>query len=140
LIRIIEDNDLQQYDRLVLDGSNDFLDGTVMLSASELKYVVLEENQSIEDISRQFDIKVERLLLYNDLNYDDVIKKGSIIYLQKKKSKGHVKYHEAKMGETMYSISQDFGIKLNVLYTKNKMSVGSQPKPGQQIWLKRTKK
>jgi hypothetical protein len=39
----------------------------------------------------------------------------------------------------MLSISQQFGIKLKMLYKKNLMEVGSQPIIGQKLWLKSTK-
>jgi len=42
----------------------------------------------------------------------------------------------AREGETMYQISQLYGVKLRKLYEYNIMEEGSQPSPGQKIWLR----
>ena len=141
LIRIIEENNLQQFDQRVLHGTDDWLSGTtVRIHANKLKYVVLEDGQNLEDIAIEFEMKIDRLLEYNDLKWDEKPEAGSVIFLQKKKKKGSEKYYYAKEGETMYEISQKFGITLSDLYKKNKMLVGSQPVKGQKIWLRKTKK
>jgi len=36
----------------------------------------------------------------------------------------------------MYSISQNYGIQMKWLYKRNGMKIGTQPKVGQQIWLR----
>lgn len=141
LIKIIEDNNLQQFDARVLHGSDDWLSGTtVMLHENKLKYIVLDKDQNVEDVSIEFEISIDRILDYNDLSWDRKPAEGSTIFLQKKKGKGSKKFHYAAEGETMYEISQKFGIQLSALYKKNKMMVGSQPVKGQKIWLRKTKK
>lgn len=141
LIKIIEANNLQQFDKKVLHGNDDWLSGTtVRIHANKLKYVVLDEDQNIEDIAIEFEMKIDRLLNYNDLKWDEKPNANAVIFLQKKKSKGSEKHYYAKEGESMYEISQKFGITLSDLYKKNNMLVGSQPVKGQKIWLRKTKK
>jgi hypothetical protein len=49
-------------------------------------------------------------------------------------------YHVNNEGETMADIAHKLGMRLESLYSKNKMEIGQQPKKGQQLWLKRTKR
>ena len=137
LIRIIEENNLQECDQKVLRGTEDWLSGTVVrISANNLKYIQLDEDQSLEDIAMEFDVKMNKLLSYNDLKWDDQVGANSKIYIQPKKSKGPVKTYVAKSGDSMHSISQEMGIKLESLYMRNKMKVGSQPKAGETVYLR----
>ena len=62
---------------------------------------------------------------------------GEKVYLQPKKKKGHKAYHIVLEGETMYSISQLYGIKLKYLYKKNRMNVGSEAYIGQKLSLQK---
>jgi LysM repeat protein len=141
LIRLIEENDLTRFDQEVLKGSGDWLSGTIVkVSSNNLKYVDLDENQSIEDIAAEFDVSVDKLLTYNDYRWDDQIESKPRIYIQQKKTKGPVKKYVVKQGETMHSISQKMGIKLSSLYSRNKMRVGAQPRTGQTLYLKGKKK
>ena len=137
LISIIEVNDLQRFDKKVLNGTEDWLAGTiVMISDNNLKYITLDDDQSLEDIAKEFEIKMDKLLAYNDLRWDSKVDKNARIYIQKKKSKGPTKYYTVKNGETMYSISQKTGIKLANLYSRNNMKMGTQPVAGKTIRLR----
>jgi LysM repeat protein len=42
-------------------------------------------------------------------------------------------------GDTMYIISQQFGIKLKRLYEMNRMEDGTEPEGGKKIWLRSIK-
>ncbi len=42
-------------------------------------------------------------------------------------------------GDTMYKISQQFGVKLKSLYEMNRMAMGSEPEAGEKIWLRSIK-
>jgi LysM repeat protein len=55
---------------------------------------------------------------------------GDVIYLKPKKRKASVENHTVVLGDNMWLISQKYAIKLNVLYKKNKMEMGTEPKPG----------
>ena len=48
-------------------------------------------------------------------------------------------YHNVTDGETMYLISQRYGIKLKSLYEINRMPGGTEPETGTRIWLRNLK-
>ena len=65
-----------------------------------------------------------KLLKYNDAIESIVILPGDIIYLEKKQKKASKVYkkkswHKVRPGESMYSISQLYGIRLKNLYKLN---------------------
>jgi LysM repeat protein len=63
---------------------------------------------------------------------------GQIIYLQPKRTKADVGFetHLVREGETMYMISQKYGIKLESLYKLNLMESGTEPAVGKKIKLR----
>lgn len=149
LIKIIEQNDLSQYDHYGKvpprkpsknKTSNKLASSkqarTVKLH-NNVKYITIKEGDSFYRISKDFDIDLRLLYRYNDLNKGAVLKTGEVIYIQPKRKKAAEKYHIVKQGETMRSISQNHGIKLKQLYKKNLMIPGTQPKIGTQLNLRK---
>ena len=69
------------------------------------------------------DISYRKLARYNERDKNDVLKEGEIIYLKKKRSKADKQFrnhlHTVRSGESLYSISQIYGIRLKSLYRKN---------------------
>jgi membrane-bound lytic murein transglycosylase D len=61
---------------------------------------------------------------------------GQMVYLEPKKRKGTVAYHVVKHGETLYTISQTYGVELSHLYKINKLETGRPVKQGQKILLR----
>ena len=84
-------------------------------------------------------MNVGQLYNYNEVDKTAAVKEGQIVYLQPKRKSAQVEFHTAKQEETMYSISQLYGIKLKNLYSKNRMTKPAEPVAGQKIWLKNTK-
>ncbi|MCK5462822.1 MAG: LysM peptidoglycan-binding domain-containing protein, partial [Bacteroidales bacterium] len=65
-----------------------------------------------------------------------------VLYLQPKRGKASVEfsYHTVEAGETMYDISQMYGIKLKKLYQLNLMDPGEEPEVNDEIHLRQKKK
>lgn len=102
--------------------------------------VKVAEGDSPKSLSEEHHIKLSLVLKYNDLQESDTLQPGSNFYLQPKRKKGAVKYHEVKVNETMWSISRDEGVLLSELYQKNKMQKGQEPAVGEKIYLRKTRK
>jgi hypothetical protein len=78
------------------------------------------------------------LYKYNEVEEDVDLVVGQILYIQPKRNKAAhgFDFHTVQDGETMYSISQMYGIKLNKLYERNLMDFGTEPEVGQKLWLR----
>ena len=91
--------------------------------ANGLVYIVVRAGDSWKSISKEFDISKKKLRKYNDLYKGYALQVGDILYLEKKNKKADKEHivHVLRAGESMYSISQKYGIRLKNLYKLNKM-------------------
>jgi LysM repeat protein len=113
---------------------------TGIFITNRIKTVYLQPNQTLNDIAKTFHVSLKKLKTYNEVKSGRELKPGMIVFLQPKRNKGEVKYHKVKEWETMYEISQKFGIKLYKLYSKNLLKPGEEPAIGQRIYLRATRK
>lgn len=90
------------------------------------------QDEGVEEIARRNEMGPWQVRKYNDIPEGQELQPGEIIYLKPKRRKGTAPYHVVKEGETMWSISQQYGIKLKHLYRKNHLDrkEGEQPQPG----------
>ena len=91
--------------------------------ANDLLYIVVRAGDSWKSISKEFDISQKKLRKYNDLYKGYELQEGDILYLEKKNKKARKEHivHVLRAGESMYSVSQRYGIRLKNLYKLNKM-------------------
>ena len=91
--------------------------------ANDLLYIVVRAGDSWKSISQEFDISQKKLRKYNDLYKGYALQVGDILYLEKKNKKADKEHivHVLRAGESMYSISQKYGIRLKNLYKLNRM-------------------
>lgn len=125
LIRVIETYKLDRFD----SDSDPYLwtmEGTSTSHtpqiANGLLYVVARQGDTLKGIAEEFGTTRWKLIHYNDLYRNYVPEKGDILYLHRKHWRAQKPYkeHVVKEGESMYSISQMYGIRLNWLYRMNR--------------------
>ncbi len=91
--------------------------------SNDLLYIIARNGDTLKKIGKEFDISERKLRKYNDLYKGYMLQEGDIIYLEKKHrraSKDNIVY-VVRQGDSMYSISQRYGIRLKNLYKLNKM-------------------
>lgn len=128
LIDIIELYDLHQYDtKKGLKWMKDNPNPHQPYIANGLVYIVVRPGDTWKSISKEFDVSRKKLRMYNDLYKGYVLQPGDILYLEKKNRKADKEHvvHVLRAGESMYSISQKYGIRLKNLYKRNKMEPDS---------------
>ena len=124
LIDIIELYDLDKYDKKGgLKWMKENPNPHQPYIANDLVYIVVRSGDSWKSISKEFDISQRKLRKYNDLYKGYTLQVGDILYLEKKNKKAGKEHivHVLRAGESMYSISQKYGIRLKNLYKLNKM-------------------
>jgi LysM repeat protein len=109
----------------------------VKLSENKIKFIIAGKGDSPEKIARKMEMGRWQILLYNNVKPEYRFREGEKIYLQPKRNKGSKPYHIAKSGESIWIISQKFGVKMSKIRKYNKLTKDSQIKPGQKIYLKR---
>lgn len=107
---------------------------------NDIDYVVARRFDNIAAIAADLNMRESRIRKYNELDPDDAIDKGDIIFLQPKRNRARRDFHYVAKGETMYGIAQQYGIKLDKLYQKNCMEEGTEPEPGDKLFLRKGKR
>lgn len=143
LISLIRDYDLAQYDRPVgsCPASNNLdVSQHRLFLCNNIVYVRVREGDTFASIAREVGIKEKRLRRYNEVGKGYVLHEGDIVYLKKKKSrvaKGvRGKVHVVVAGQSMYSISQMYGVRLSKLYSWNHLPADFCPKEGDRLMLR----
>lgn len=108
---------------------------------NRIEYIIINEGETYENLNMKFDLLSWEIPRYNELSDGDELYPGQIIYIQPKRNKAEAgnNFHTVKEGETMYSISQLYGIKLRMLYEKNRMEYGEVVGEGMELWLRKVK-
>jgi len=115
-------------------------DDQKILYNNDLKYVIAKPGDSYFTLAKKLDMGLWQLYKYNETGKNAAIRAGDIVYLQQKRRRGSESTYTAKKGDTMYTISQKFGVKVKFLYKKNHMNPGDEPKVGDVINLRTKKK
>ncbi len=102
-----------------------------------VRYITARPNDSYEKIASDFHLEVRELLRFNDLKDNAGLIPGQIVYVEEKQDKGPLDYHVVAEGETMYTISQKYAIRLKSLYSKNLMKQGTEAVTGQRLYLRK---
>lgn len=125
LINIIERYELYKYDSNARNGissvTKSSLERKEILKANGLLYVIARKGDTFKSLSKELGISKRKIRKYNDLYKEYTFKDGDIVYLQKKRSKAVKGYnfHTTKKGESLYRISQVYGIRIKSLYKLN---------------------
>ena len=106
---------------------------------NRIDFFIVSEGDTYRSLEKEFGMMHWELFKYNDLPENFQLKAGMIMYIQPKRNKATVDndFHIVKKGETMHSISQKYGIKLDNLYKLNRMKAGEKPVPGKKLWLRK---
>ena len=97
-----------------------------------------KNGDTYEQIAAEFSMKVPSIYRYNDVEPGERPEAGSIVYLQRKRGRaprGNDLY-TFKKGDSLWSVAQWYGIRLNALCRKNRLKRGEVPVVGQQISLR----
>ena len=118
LIKIIEENELFKYDKVSTDqlmaSSRD-----IYLHSNKIKYVIANELETYQIIAEELNLKLWQLYKYNDSKSNDRLAAGTKVFIQPKRNKCKKRIHIVKDNETLYEISQYYGLKLKKLQRRN---------------------
>ncbi|MBC7850594.1 MAG: LysM peptidoglycan-binding domain-containing protein [Chitinophagaceae bacterium] len=106
-------------------------------SINKTSVVYAKAGTSLLAIAEEFDVSLKRLLDFNDLEREEVLIQGQLIYLQRKRKTGSEEFHIVKAGETLYSIAQAEGIRLESLLEYNMLQKGMEPAHGERLALQK---
>lgn len=88
------------------------------------------------NLAYKSDINIKKFLTYNDLKTTDEIVIGQVYYIEEKNDKAEIPYHIARPNETLWEVSQQYGISLKKLLDYNRLENAYQLHPGQLLWMR----
>ncbi|MDG2343358.1 MAG: glucosaminidase domain-containing protein [Flavobacteriales bacterium] len=141
LIKIIEENELYSYDKETKHKNiNEVKTNekqTILIHDNNIKYIISLPDESLLDIAKKLDMGLWQLYKYNDISKNNEIdKENQVVFLQPKRNKAKIKYHTVLDDETLWGISQLYGIKLKKLKAKNKTLLSKEIKSGDKLTLR----
>ncbi|HKK40300.1 MAG TPA: glucosaminidase domain-containing protein [Cryomorphaceae bacterium] len=154
LIRLIEENNLAQYDRpgakrgkppvkqRTTNGSNDAIvieiqrGLEIQQSSNRIKYVIADGRYSPEALADRMQMGPWQIKKYNDLGDNEKIEEGQLVYLQPKRGKNRDHdTHTVKEGETLRGISQQYGVKIKKILKHSELPKDYRIKTGDELKL-----
>lgn len=97
---------------------------------------IASSNDKLSTVTIDHGITQKKFLKYNEITSSEEIIEGQVYYLKPKKSKAKIHYHVVLPGESAWSISQKYGIKLKKLLSKNRMYKEKQIEAGMVVWMR----
>jgi membrane-bound lytic murein transglycosylase D len=107
---------------------------------NNLQGVQAAATASTTAFSEEIGIREKRFIKLNDLPETQKIEAGAYYYTQRKLSSAEVATHVVEAGETLWSISQKYGIRLAALKSKNRIRKDEDLRPGMVLNLKEPRK
>ncbi len=109
----------------------------VKLSDNKIKFIVASKGDSPESLAKKMEMGPWQIMAYNNVKKTYRFREGEKVYLQPKKNKAKKTYHITKSGDSIWIISQQYGVKMSKIRRYNKLSKNEILKPGQKIYLRR---
>lgn len=107
-----------------------------LLLINNIKAVKAKKEDTPMGLAMKYNVPINYLCKYNDMHEGEQLIEGQNVFIQPKRNKGFARQHQVKEGESMYQISQAYGIKLTELYKKNKVEEGQEVVAGEIIYLR----
>jgi len=111
-------------------------EGEFQINRTRVVYV--QAGVSLLSVANRYEVSLGRLLEFNEMKEEDVLVKGQLIFLQRKRRAGSIEYHVVREEEGIYDIAQAEGIRLQDLLEMNQLASGEQPAIGERIYLQRS--
>lgn len=99
------------------------------------KYINAKKGMSLLAIATSADIDLSKLLAFNDLTEDGILKNDQIIFLQKKSKTGDKDFYIVQPQESLHDIAQKNGIQIKYLLTYNELTESSVMPAEKKLYL-----
>lgn len=151
LINLIERYELDQYDKKRKESRHQRHEreeraelesafGITIRRCNGQYYVIARRGDTFASLARALRTKEKKLRKYNEVDATYTLSQGDIVYLGQKAKKADkrlgTKYHTMAAGESLYQISQRYGIRLSSLCKMNPIADNYHFKEGDRIRIR----
>jgi len=109
---------------------------SIKMSTNRIKFCIAKEGDTFSSLSKELLLMPWQLPKYNELPPNAQLEEGQIIYLQPKRKKGNAHDHIMEDGDTLWSVSHTYGIKMKHLLKLNGIDGSASPPPGTKLRLR----
>ena len=107
---------------------------------NDVKVVLTRPGETLDDVAKLYSLNTLKVADYNERGYTPGVKlkENTRIFIQAKRDKwrGRAAEHFVRDDQTMFDISQLYGVKLEKLLSRNGLRNGQEPAAGERIILK----
>lgn len=106
-----------------------------------IKFVRAKKGDTVRKIAEDIEQMPGLVAGWNDMGKEAGLEEGQIVYIQPKRNKSKsTTVHRAEAGETLWGVSQRYGVKLKKLAQYNDLPVDARLEAGQQVYLRKQPK
>ena len=104
---------------------------------NDVEYIVVRKSDTFDKLCNEMEMFKWELLRYNELTSDSTLHEGQILYLQPKcrTAERGTENHIVLPGETVYSISQLYAVKMKHIRRLNRMKDNEEVTEGQVVYV-----
>lgn len=121
------------------DRDEDQLNGTdvpVFMTINGIRAIQAKPGDNSHKLANQGEIKYKRFLRYNEMRTFDELIPGRFYYLDSKKEEASILFHTVMPNETLWDISQKYGVSSESIKQKNRMADGEALVLGRKLYLR----
>ena len=97
-----------------------------MIFLNGLPAIIADSSDTMSGVLKLYNINKKSFLLYNDIRSNESLKVGIPYYFNKKRNRGRVQTYNKRNKESLWEISQIFGVRLNQLKKLNKNNLSDR--------------
>jgi len=109
--------------------------GGSFYTINDLNGIKADFCDGIVTLAYESKLSIANFLECNDMTEKDLVEVGQIYYIVSKKEKASIPHHIVKEEETLWEISQQYGIKLSSLLKYNRMETVARLQRGRVVWM-----
>lgn len=109
---------------------------TVFIKRNDRRALMAAPGDNVVSLALKANILSRQLIKFNDLSPGQSIESGEVYYAQKKRNRSNIEFHVVQHGESLWDISQKYGVKLKKILKKNRLKSPDELKPGRVLWMK----
>lgn len=113
--------------------------GGMFYTSNNLKGIQAEMCDDFVNLAYKANISNKQFLEFNEMTDKDFLQIGQVYYIESKSDKAAIPHHIVKNDETLWDISQQYGVKLSKLLKYNRMETIARLQRGRVIWMQATR-
>jgi membrane-bound lytic murein transglycosylase D len=120
----------------VLVRAEGYSSDLLLYEINGLPGIMAGTGDNVETLSKKSRVSFSSFLRYNEMSERDPINPGDVYYLSKKSKRAVIPYHTVRESESLWKVSQIYGIRLKFLVKYNRIDNRNQRlQTGRVLWL-----